>query len=59
MTTEAIIANTKQMIDQLSDRVHVGVGNIPPSLLEELLAKYHSALHRYNIDEVYLEQLNS
>lgn len=51
--------DTKQMIDQLSARLNADAGDMSPARLEELLAKYHSALHRYNIDEEYVKQLNS
>ncbi|MEG1926408.1 MAG: hypothetical protein RR415_11760 [Ruthenibacterium sp.] len=50
---------TEQEIDQLSERLHAGMGDITPSVWSEMLAQYYSALRRYELDETYLEQLNS
>lgn len=50
---------TKHIIDQLSAHLNATAGDMSPSRLEELLAKYDSTLHRYNIDEEYVKQLNS
>lgn len=50
---------TEQEIDLLSDCLHAGIGEMQPSQWEELLAKYHAALRRYDADELYFNQLKS
>ncbi len=52
------MAETTTEIDRLLDRLY-GFGNIPVSEYDDLVAEYHAALRRYDLDEIYLSQLNS
>lgn len=50
---------TEQAIDELTERLHSGSGDLKASDYAALVSEYHSALRRYETDEAYLEQLNS
>lgn len=50
---------TAQAIDEMDERLREGFDSLKPTEYDALLAQYHSALHRYDLDEEYLEQLNS
>ncbi|MEG1007977.1 MAG: hypothetical protein RSO15_17115 [Bacteroides sp.] len=53
------MSETAKRIDTITDRLYNGSGHIPASEYDDLLAEYHTALRRYELDEIYLEQLNS
>lgn len=52
------MAETTTEIDRLLDRLY-DFGNIPVSEYDDLVAEYHAALRRYDLDGIYLAQLNS
>ena len=53
------MSETAKRIDAITDILYNGSGHIPASEYDDLLAEYHTALRRYELDEMYLEQLNS